>query len=66
MNKPSTLSKEQIWAKNSSYTSKSYKLKKDLVESFKKACEHQGISQASALSEFMNSFIESHKIQSSK
>ena len=52
------LSKEQIWAKNSSYTSKSYKLKKDLVESFKKACEHQGISQSSALSDFMSNFIE--------
>ena len=61
-----TLSKEQIWAKNSSYTSKSYKLKKDLVESFKQACEHQGISQSSVLSEFMSRFIEFHKIQSSK
>jgi len=60
------LSKKQIWAQNSSYTSKSYKLKKDLVESFKKACEHQGISQSSALSEFMHGFVESHKMQSSK
>ena len=33
--------------------SKSYKLKRDIVESFKEACERQGVSQASVLSAYM-------------
>lgn len=33
--------------------SKSYKLKKDIVEAFKEACEKEGVSQASVLSAYM-------------
>lgn len=33
--------------------SKSYKLKKDVVEAFKEACEKNGVSQASVLSAYM-------------
>ena len=33
--------------------SKSYKLKRDIVEAFKEACEKEGVSQASVLSAYM-------------
>ena len=46
------------WNEKAGYTSKSYKLKKDIVEQFKRACEKQGVSQASQISYFMKSFIE--------
>lgn len=41
--------------------SKSYKLKRDLVEEFAAACERQGISQAAQLSKMMQEFIDSTK-----
>ena len=43
------------------WVSKSYKLKKSLVEEFAKACQSAGVSQASKLSEFMREFIDSQK-----
>ena len=33
--------------------SRSYKLKKSIVDNFKEACERQGVSQASVLSAYM-------------
>ena len=41
------------YTKKAGWTSKSYTLKKDIVESFKEACEKQGVSQASVLSAYM-------------
>ena len=41
--------------------SKSYKLKRDMVEEFAAACERQGISQAAQLSKMMQEFIDSTK-----
>ncbi len=38
--------------------SKSYKLKRELVEQFEKACRTANVSQASALTELMQSFIK--------
>lgn len=40
--------------------SKSYKLKKEVVEEFKKACERSGTSQAKELTRFMEQFIKEH------
>ena len=54
------------WQRNNGIIAKSYKLKRSLVDEFKKACDSQGVSQASAISEFMNNFIESNKIQSAE
>ena len=41
------------YMKKAGWLSKSYTLKKDIVEAFKEACEKQGVSQASVLSAYM-------------
>ncbi len=41
--------------------SKSYKLKKELVEDFAIACDKAGIAQAAQLSKMMQEFIDSTK-----
>lgn len=43
------------------WMSKSYKLKRDVVERFAKACEEQGISQAKQLTKMMEEFISKTK-----
>ena len=43
--------------------SKSYKLKRDIVESFKEACERQGVSQASVLSAYMVEYARAAGIE---
>lgn len=46
------------WQRNNGYISKSYKLKKELVDEFKDVCESRGRKQAEVLSELMNGFIK--------
>lgn len=46
------------YQKKAGWVSKSYKLKKDLVEQFAEACEHAGVSQAGQISKMMKEFIE--------
>lgn len=41
--------------------SKSYKLKKETVEAFAKACDEAGVSQAGKLTEMMNAFVNEVK-----
>ena len=43
--------------------SKSYKLKRDIVESFKEACEKEGVSQASVLSAYMVEYAKAAGIE---
>ena len=43
--------------------SKSYKLKRDIVEDFKEACEKQGVSQASVLSAYMVEYAKAAGIE---
>jgi hypothetical protein len=45
------------WQKKAGYISKSYKLKKELVDEFKEACDKAGKSQAEVLTELMSEFI---------
>lgn len=40
---------------------KSFKIKKDLADNFKKACEASGESQAEVITRFMLEYIDSHK-----
>ena len=48
------------WNAKAGYISKSYKLKKDVVESFAKACEQaQTSQQEDSLQKMMQQFIES-------
>ena len=43
------------------YISKSYKLKKDIVERFAEACEKNGISQAAQITKMMAEYINGQK-----
>ena len=43
------------------WISKTYKMKKEVVEEFAKACEKAGVSQAGQLMQMMNQFIEEQK-----
>lgn len=52
------------WNAKAGYISKSYKLKKELVEQFAFACQEMGVSQAGQLSKMMNEFIQSTKKES--
>ena len=49
------------WQEKVGYVSKSYKLKRDLVEEFKNACDKKGITQAKQLTILMKEFVESQK-----
>ena len=40
------------------WMSKTYKLKREVVETFAEACEKTGVSQAGKLTELMKGFIE--------
>lgn len=49
------------YAKKVGLVSKSYKLKKEVVETFAQACEENGESQATVLTRLMNEYILSKK-----
>lgn len=49
------------YQKKVGYISKSYKLKRDIVERFAAACDAAGVSQAAKLTEMMESFISEQK-----
>lgn len=49
------------WNAKAGLISKSYKLKRELVEAFADACEKAGVSQAGQLSMMMREFIEKYK-----
>lgn len=46
------------YQKKAGYMSKSYKLKRDVVERFEEACTKAGVSQASQITKLMEEFIE--------
>lgn len=47
------------WNAKAGYISKSYKLKREVVEEFAEACQKAGVSQAGKLTELMKNFSES-------
>lgn len=47
--------------KKAGWMSKSYKLKREVVEEFARACEEEGVSQASQLTKMMKEFVEKRK-----
>lgn len=51
------------WNAKAGLVSKSYKLKKELVDQFAEACQAAGVSQAAQLSAMMRDFIEMTKQQ---
>lgn len=58
--KPQTIATSK-YEKKAGWISKSYKLKKELVEQFAKACKSAGVSQAGQISKMMKEFIERYK-----
>lgn len=55
--KPQTIASAK-WNEKAGWMSKSYKLKREVVEAFAEACEQAGVSQAGKLMEMMKEFIE--------
>lgn len=51
------------YKKKAGWLSKSYTLKKDIVEAFKEACEKNGVSQASMLSAYMVEYAKAAGIE---
>lgn len=51
------------YKKKAGWLSKSYTLKKDVVELFKEACEKNGVSQASVLSAYMVEYAKAAGIE---
>ncbi len=60
---PQTLSTEK-YQKKAGYMVKSFKVKREVVEKFERACIEKGISQAAWLTNEMNKFIE--EVEASK
>lgn len=48
---------QDVWNEKAGYISKSYKLKRNVVEAFSEACDKAGVSQAGKLTELMEGFI---------
>lgn len=61
--KPQTIASKK-YQKKAGIMAKSYKLKRELVDQFAKACETAGVSQAGQLSKMMKEFIE--EVEASK
>lgn len=58
--KPQTIATKK-YEEKAGWISKSYKLKRELVEQFAVACQSAGISQAAQLTKMMNEFIAQQK-----
>lgn len=50
--------RSERYQKKAGWLSKTYKLKRELVEQFAEACERAGVSQAGQLSKMMSAFVE--------
>ena len=55
--KPQTIAAKK-YEKKAGFVSKSYKLKREVVDQFAKACDMAGVSQAAQLTKMMKEFIE--------
>ena len=55
--KPQTIA-TKMYEQKAGFVSKSYKLRRELVDQFAAACEKAGVSQAAQLTKMMNEFIE--------
>lgn len=58
--KPQTIA-TQKYTEKVGLISKSYKLKREVVEEFAEACEAAGVSQAAQITAMMKEFIEQQK-----
>lgn len=49
---------QQRWDRKNGYTAKSFKMRKELADQFKDACEAAGVSQSGQIVKMMQDFIE--------
>lgn len=49
------------WNKKNNYIAKSFKMRQELADEFKKACETAGVSQSGQIVKMMQEFIEKQK-----
>lgn len=49
------------YQKKAGYMTKGFKLKRDIVEQFEKACIENGESQAAVITRLMNEYIKNNK-----
>lgn len=61
MEKEKKVRPQDVWNAKAGYVSKTYKLKKEVVEDFAEACEKANVSQAGQLTKMMKDFISSQK-----
>ena len=59
MDKEKKIRPQDAWNAKAGYISKTYKLKKEIVEEFAEACEKANVSQAGQLTKMMKEFISS-------
>ena len=57
---PQTLATKK-YEKKAGWVSKSYKLKREVVDQFAETCERTGVSQAAQLTKMMQEFIEQNQ-----
>lgn len=48
------------WQKEAGYMVKGFKLKRDIVTQFEQVCLEKDVSQASVISQFMESYVKFH------
>ena len=63
--KPQTVASQKYQAKTG-WVSKSYKLKREVVEAYAKACEAAGVSQAGQLMKMMKEFADKADVKHSE
>ena len=51
------------YKKKAGWLSKSYTLKKNIVDALKEACEKQGVSQASVISAYMTEYVKAAGVE---
>lgn len=59
--KPQTIASEK-YQKKAGYMTKGFKIKREVAETFEKACEKAGVSQAAQITELMLMFAEQQGI----
>ena len=54
------------WNEKNNYISKSYRMRKELADEFKEACELAGVSQSGQIVDMMKDFIKKTKVEHSR
>ena len=52
---------QQRWNRKNGYIAKSFKMRQELADEFKEACDRAGVSQSGQIVKMMQAFIEETK-----